>query len=81
MGTTCGAGTAYPSGEQGFTPECYNGVSVAQWLVVSVLCRTPNIALLFILFIITTADEKYQFTCSVVFSATVPSWKGLISVT
>jgi hypothetical protein len=25
----------------------------------------------------TTADEKYQFTCSVVFS----SWKGLISVT
>ena len=24
----------------------------------------------------TTADEKYQFTCSVVFS----SWKGLISV-
>ena len=29
----------------------------------------------------TTADEKYQFTCSVVFSATEPSWKGLISVT
>ena len=29
----------------------------------------------------TTADEKYQFTCSVVFSATGPSWKGLISVT
>ena len=26
----------------------------------------------------TTADEKYQFTCSVVFSATEPSWKGLI---
>ena len=26
---------------------------------------------------VTTADEKYQFTCSVVFS----SWKGLISVT
>jgi hypothetical protein len=26
----------------------------------------------------TTADEKYQFTCSVVFSATGPSWKGLI---
>ena len=29
----------------------------------------------------TTADEKYQFTCSVVFSATEPSWKGLIFVT
>ena len=29
----------------------------------------------------TTADEKYQFTCSVVFSSTEPSWKGLISVT
>jgi hypothetical protein len=29
----------------------------------------------------TTADEKYQFTCSVVFSTTQPSWKGLISVT
>jgi hypothetical protein len=29
----------------------------------------------------TTMDEKYQFTCSVVFSATEPSWKGLISVT
>ena len=29
----------------------------------------------------TTADEKYQFTCSLVFSATGPSWKGLISVT
>ena len=29
----------------------------------------------------TTADGKYQFTCSVVFSATGPSWKGLISVT
>ena len=29
----------------------------------------------------TAADEKYQFTCSVVFSATEPSWKGLISVT
>jgi hypothetical protein len=29
----------------------------------------------------TTADEKYQFACSVVFSATEPSWKGLISVT
>ena len=29
----------------------------------------------------TTAHEKYQFTCSVVFSATEPSWKGLISVT
>ena len=29
----------------------------------------------------TAADEKYQFTCSVVFSATGPSWKGLISVT
>ena len=25
----------------------------------------------------TTADEKYQFTCSVVFSATEPSWKRI----
>ena len=29
----------------------------------------------------TTTDEKYQFACSVMFSATKPSWKGLISVT
>ena len=29
----------------------------------------------------TTADEKYQFRCSVVFFATEPSWKGLITVT
>jgi hypothetical protein len=29
----------------------------------------------------TTSDEKYEFTYSVVFSATEPSWKGLISVT
>ena len=29
----------------------------------------------------TAADETYQFTCFVVFSATEPSWKVLISVT
>ena len=29
----------------------------------------------------TIAGEKYQFTCSVVFSATEPLWKGLISMT
>ena len=29
----------------------------------------------------TTADEKYRFTCPVVFFAMEPSWKGLISVT
>ena len=27
----------------------------------------------------TIADVKYQFTCSVVFSATEPPWKGLLS--
>jgi hypothetical protein len=29
----------------------------------------------------TTSNEKYEFIYSVVFSATEPSWKGLISVT